>query len=620
MLQSALLMKTQIYKQRYTLALSVGLAALLGLLAVLQYRWLSRASAGEHEIMQTDLRNRTDEFRNEFNREIRRAFATFQVKGDVPEAQDWVGFTLDYDNWIASAPYPRLVKSLFLAKTDNKGELFLKRFNESVKRFEPTEWPANLHTLRESYQQQQQSLIDAARNGRREFTDPISEDIPALSYPIVKAASGKQTSTVQEGALSVVIIELDLDYMKQTFIPTLAKRLLTDNGVARYNLVVLSNLDPKVVIYNYGSKHDGDFSSGDATCNILTLNGGDISLDLPSLPVYKRVEGAGTPRGDPSKINSGTYTMVVPPALTSKLNAFRATLKDESGRWRVVINHDAGSLTAAVTQTRHRNMAVSFGILALLGASIVMIIMIARRAQNLAQRQIEFVAGVSHEFRTPLSVIHAISENLADGLISDKRQVEQCGVVIRNDVQRLATMVEQVLEYAGVNQGKRLYQTEPVDLSELIDRVLAGSGLQETEGEWQIEKDIESGLPMVLADCSAIESALRNVLDNAAKYSGSDRRVRVEAHAEPGRQARNVQILIRDVGKGIAPVDLPHIFEPFYRGREVVGSQIHGSGLGLSLAKNIMEAHGGTITVTSVLGNGTCFTLQLPAVTDGASA
>lgn len=613
-------MRTQIYKQRYTLALSVGLAALLGLLAVLQYRWLSRASAGEHEIMQTDLRNRTDEFRNEFNREIRRAFATFQVKGDVPEAQDWVGLTQDYDNWLASAPYPRLIKSLFLAKTDNQGELFLTRFDESVKRFEPTEWPANLHTLRESYQQQQQSLIDAAKNGQRIVTDPITEDIPALSYPIVKTASGKQTSTVQGGALSVVIIELDLDYMKQTFIPTLAKRFLTDNGVPSYNLVVLSNLDPKVVIYNYGPKHDGDFSSGDATCNILTLSSGDISLDLPALPIYKRVETPGTPRGDPSKINPGTYTMVLPVGLSSKSNAFSATLKDESGRWRVVINHNAGSLTAAVAQIRHRNMAVSFGILALLGASIIMIIIIARRTQNLAQRQIEFVAGVSHEFRTPLSVIHAISENLADGLISDKLQVEQCGIVIRNDVQRLAAMVEQVLEFAGVNQGKRLYQATPVDLSELIDRVLAGSALHQAENEWHIEKDIESNLPMVLVDRSAIESALRNVLDNAAKYGGSDRRVRIEAHAEPGKQSRNVQIVIKDEGKGIAPVDLPHIFEPFYRGTDVVASQIHGSGLGLSLAKNIMEAHGGTISVTSVQGDGSCFTLQLPAITDAASA
>jgi signal transduction histidine kinase len=613
-------MKNQIFKQRYMLALGGGLAVLLVLLGVLQYRWLNRVSAGEHEIMQTSLRNRTEDFRNEFNREIRRAYATFQVSGDVPQTQEWVGFTQDYDNWTATAPYPRLIKNLFLAKTGNNGQLLLMHFDASVKRFEPTEWPTNLSGLRESYQQQQQSLIDAANNTqRRILTDPITEEIPALSYPIVKVTSGKQKHAAQEGELSVVIIELDLDYIKQTFIPTLAKRLLTDNGVPSYDLVVLSNSDSRVVIYSSGHKHDGDFSSGDATCNILTLTG-DAKVDLSSLQVYQSVETAGTPRGDLSKINPSTYTKVVPTAVTNKLNEMLAMFKDQSGRWRVVINHDAGSLTAAVAQTRHRNMAVSFGMLSLLGVSIIMIIVIARRGQHLAQRQLEFVAGVSHEFRTPLSVIHAISENLADGLITDKQQVEQCGIVIRNDVQRLAAMVEQVLEFAGVYQGKRLYQPTPIDLPELIDRVLARAALQQPENEWHIEKDIESNLPAVLGDYAAIESAMQNVLDNAAKYGGLQCWIRVEAHSEPGKQSRSVQITIKDGGRGIAPSDLPHIFEPFYRGKEVVASQIHGNGLGLSLVKNIIEAHGGTITAVSVPGKGTTFTLRLPAATNCASA
>jgi len=177
-----------------------------------------------------------------------------------------------------------------------------------------------------------------------------------------------------------------------------------------------------------------------------------------------------------------------------------------------------------------------------------------------------------------------------------------------------------VMEFAGVYQGKRLYQPTPIDLPELIDRALARAALQQPENEWHIEKDIESNLPAVLGDYAAIESAIRNVLDNAAKYGGLECWIRVEAHSEPGKQSRSVQITIKDGGRGIAPSDLPHIFEPFYRGKEVVASQIHGNGLGLSLVKNIIEAHGGTIAVVSVREKGTSFTLRLPAATNCATA
>ncbi|HKP84807.1 MAG TPA: HAMP domain-containing sensor histidine kinase, partial [Blastocatellia bacterium] len=262
---------------------------------------------------------------------------------------------------------------------------------------------------------------------------------------------------------------------------------------------------------------------------------------------------------------------------------------------------------------RNRNLAVSFGILTLLAISMIIIIISARRAQQLARQQMEFVAGVSHEFRTPLSVIHAISENLADGLITDGQQIEQCGVVIRNDVRRLAGMVEQVLEFAGASRGKSLYQPTPVDLTNLIEQVVARYSMSEPQKELRIEKEIEPNLPAVLADHAALTCAVRNIFDNAVKYGGAHNWIGIKAQAQAGELARSVRITIEDKGIGIAPADLPFIFEPFYRGREVLAAQIHGNGLGLSLVKNIIEAHGGTVTVASALGEGSSFTLNLPA-------
>jgi two-component system sensor histidine kinase VicK len=286
----------------------------------------------------------------------------------------------------------------------------------------------------------------------------------------------------------------------------------------------------------------------------------------------------------------------------------------EGADWHVLVRHRAGSVEAAVARLRFKNLAVSFGILFLLAASVVIIIVTARRSQQLARKQMEFVAGVSHEFRTPLAVIHAISENLADGLITEKHEIEKCGMVIRDDVRRLAGMVEEVLQLAGAFRGKALYHRAPVDLSKLIDQVLARYPQLGQGAEWQLEKHIEARLPLIMADSSAVASALGNILDNAIKYSGDQQWISIKAHMQttpwPG-----VVIIVEDRGRGITAGDLAHVFEPFYRGNEVRAAQIHGNGLGLSLVKNIVDAHGGSIRVESVVGQGTRFILTLPAAT-----
>jgi len=224
----------------------------------------------------------------------------------------------------------------------------------------------------------------------------------------------------------------------------------------------------------------------------------------------------------------------------------------------------------------------------------------------------EFVAGVSHEFRTPLAVIHAISENLADGLITDKQEIEQCGLVIRDDVRRLTGMVEQVLELAGAFRGRTFYHRSPVDVSNVIDQVLRRYTTPNHDPEWHIEKYIEANLPLVLADPSALASAVGNIIDNAMKYGGDQRCIGIKAQMQSGGQNPIVDITIEDKGIGIPPGELLHIFDPFYRGAEVRAAQIHGSGLGLSLVKNIVEANGGTIMVVSTPGRGSAFTLSLP--------
>jgi signal transduction histidine kinase len=202
-------------------------------------------------------------------------------------------------------------------------------------------------------------------------------------------------------------------------------------------------------------------------------------------------------------------------------------------------------------------------------------------------------------------------------VIDDRQQIRRYGEVIRNEGRRLTEMVEQVLEFAGIQSGRKAYNISSVDVASVIDRALVAMEPALESDDFRIEKRIAAYLPPVMADSSALSRAIQNLLDNAMKYSGDSRWIGVSARTEVIYGKFEVQITVSDKGMGIAPADMPRVFEPFHRGQATVAAQIHGSGLGLSLVKHILEAHGGRVDVRSVEGEGSSFTLHLPAEVGG---
>ena len=582
-------MRLKPYKPSMTVLLIAVLVALLTVLAILQYRWLGQISIAERQTMQTNLRNQARGLQEEINLEIDKFGSRLRMSDASLRSESWDELAERFSRWKDSAAYPGLIKNLFLAHIDRDGQFDLLQLDDSVKHFKPILWPENFADIRSRFEPKRFSAgseserREAGPTAGREIGPMIehgylAEDIPAIARFTVELET-MQGSDNQEARRRVgpetinvflrsplAIAVLDIDYIKQVFIPALFKRRFTVDGSLDYDMAIVYR--QPVEERTEKAARDGEAPrsrSGDATINMFSF--GPNSAEL----------------------NRGL-------------------------RWQIVISHRAGSLDAAVAQARRRNLIASFGILSLLGVSLVVIIVSSRRAQRLARKQMDFVAGVSHEFRTPLAVIHAISENLADGLITDKQQIEQCGEVIRDDTRRLAGMVEQVLEFAGASRGKNLYQPQSVNVNELIDQALTANPILEAHRNWHVEREIESNLPEVMADPAALGSAVRNIIDNAVKYGGASNWIGIKAQSHAIDHTRRVEITIADKGIGIPDSDLPHIFEPFYRGSAVVAAQIHGNGLGLSLVKNIVEAHGGTITVSSASGQGSSFSLSLPAV------
>jgi signal transduction histidine kinase len=312
------------------------------------------------------------------------------------------------------------------------------------------------------------------------------------------------------------------------------------------------------------------------------------------------------------------------------VNDIRISQAIGSPAWQFVVQHTAGSLDAAVAQLRRRNLYLSFGILAVLASGVGLVVVNARRSERLAAQQMDFVATVSHELRTPLAVIRSAAQNLSAGVVHEPAQARRYGDLIEQEGRRLTDMVEQVLAYAGVSDARGLVSARPADAGAIVgDAARASAPLVEAAGfEQQI--DIAADLPAVLADEGAIRRAVHNLISNALKHGADGRWLGIAVGRGPGAgglrtatrpgSANEVQISVSDRGRGIDAQDLPHVFEPFYRGRYALDRQIQGNGLGLSLVKRIAEAHGGRVSVHSAPGEGTTFTLHIPALNEALAA
>ncbi len=262
-------------------------------------------------------------------------------------------------------------------------------------------------------------------------------------------------------------------------------------------------------------------------------------------------------------------------------------------------------------------MTLGFGGLTLAFAGLAGLAWTVRRERALARRQMEFVAGVSHELRTPLAVIQSAGFNLSRGKIPDPDRVKRYGEVIQTEGRRLGAMVEQILDYAGIQAGRERYHFAPVPIGDTLRRITAEFEPDLTADGWTIEVAVPADLPDAVVDVPAFESMIRNLIQNAAKYAASGKRLRVAAEMERRRGRDVVRIAVADRGPGIDRRERGDIFEPFYRGRHTA-SAVSGAGLGLSLVQRHAQAHGGRVTVADNPGGGALFVIEIPTRTQGA--
>jgi len=623
---------------------SMGLVILLGLLAWLQYRWLGEVSQADRARRQTLLRQRAAEFADDFDREIARLYVSFQIDGATID-HETSAFGARYDAWRESARAPQIVRGIFLVDASQPARI--REYRADDRRFVDAGWPADLAPLRTrigALGAPGQKTVDALSILR----DPIVPSIPALiiALPQVQTFEAGRVRLLTDLHLSVraIVVALDAEYLRSAFLPALADRYFPANDMDAYRFAIVDARDPATAVFSRGIAPGTrlDAAQADAATGMFTFRPElvDRLVGVPRTAIFGGSAGRSV-----SIVTTGpsVRTVTPPPAVEGagreRLSVFfqerTATIARGRGDrrtsvvgadvsvfpapvWQLVLQHPAGSLDAAVAHTRRRNLGLSFGILALLGASALLIVVNARRSQRLARQQMEFVATVTHELRTPLTVIRSAAQNLSAGVVHDAAQTRRYGDLIDVEGRRLSEMVEQVLDYAGLTDRK-LRNASVNDLGDLVQGVAGAFEAMAAAGNVRIDVTVDDRLPPVMGDADALRRAVRNLLTNALKYGGDGGWIGVEVRRAGGHgQQHDVQISVSDRGRGIDPGDLPHIFEPFFRGARAVKDQVSGNGLGLSLVKRIVEAHGGHVTVTTAPGEGATFTISLSGARTGA--
>jgi two-component system sensor histidine kinase SenX3 len=205
-------------------------------------------------------------------------------------------------------------------------------------------------------------------------------------------------------------------------------------------------------------------------------------------------------------------------------------------------------------------------------------------------------------------------------MVQDKEQLARYGNAIKNQAAQLRQLIEQILQFASVRRNKNVYDLRPAAVEGIIESALENTSELIRGAGFRVETSIQPRLPSVMMDERALSHSLQNLITNAVKYGGEACWIGISAASRQTTRGSEVLITVADHGIGISSDEAKQIFDPFYRGTEARAAQIHGSGLGLPLAKSMVEAMGGCITVESRPQSGSSFTIHLPATAEAAEA
>jgi signal transduction histidine kinase len=612
-----------------------GIAVLLVMLGTLHYYWSTQIKRAAEVRVGADLESVMIKWHLDFYGEFSTVCVALQIGPDSGERDSWEDYLHRYARWGRPGNIDNsgehlytnrdLVRDIYIWETSKRTDPRLLRLNADKEKIEASALPPDLQPLLAHLQGNSSNLrvalhaweADGSGNeigrGPEEPPSPsyslrsnaetgwqFDERIPALVHPIFHYTHHRAFDTKALSSLDPVdwvVVVLNFETIQKRILPGLMQRYFRGSQGLEYKLAVIAEGKSARVLYSsdpeFGTRVD---SASDSVMNIFGPPPESARSDL-----WRIGESTTSLRGeDWHRFSSPVWFPVIQPT-------------SDGGPWVLVLQNRQGPLDAPVIRVWRINLLTGGAVLLLLAASMVLIVVASRRAQTLANLQMDFVASVSHELRTPLAVILSAGENVQDGLPDGRSAFMEQGLIITEHAHQLMELVDQALRFAVAAKGTGYRNVHPLQPAELIESALRSTNELLQEAGFTVEQQVPAGLPSIVGDLSALSQCLQNLIINAVKYSSRNRWIGLSAKIDEGASGRReIRISVEDHGVGISSSDLQQIFEPFYRSPQAIAAQIHGTGLGLSIAQRNAEAFGGRLSVVSEVGVGSVFTLHLP--------
>lgn len=619
-------------RARKPFALVVAATAVLWVIvAALQYKWARELSAVTEVRVGGDLQSLMTQWHRDLYDELSTVCIALQVGPDSGAHDAWNDYLQRYADWtqtgarsqFSQTPLvsPDLVTEIYEWNTSGPGQPELLRLNPLQKTLDPVAAPPALTTMLQRLEENSANVqmamraweLDSPRGsagngsanrGTISGTNPLAgwqldDRIPALVHPVLHHSDPFNSQTpVDRAAVDWLVVVLNLNVIQTRILPELANRYFAGPGGLAYRLAVIDTDSQPRVIY-----------SSDPDLRIEDVMSFDSVMDIFSTSPGNRNSAFWQKLKDDRSLQEETWRNFSAPGWFPVIQY--GTADDP---WVLVLQHKTQPVSGIAKTLWRRNLLIGGVAVMLLGVNIGVILFAARRAEKLAQTQMEFVASTSHELLTPLAAIYCSGQNAKDGLLQTKDDLIAHGSIVTAQARELIDLVKQNLLFAATKSGTQQFALRPLQLPDLLQSVERNVAGLAGEYKCRVRYEIPPDLPEVVGDHSALTQCLQNLISNAIKYNDKGGEIVVSASFDPmQRQQPEIQIGVKDHGRGIAPEDLQHIFEPFYRSRKVIDAQIRGTGLGLTVAARIAEAMAGRLTVVSQLGIGSTFTLHLPA-------
>ena len=568
--------------RRITPVIAIILGLLFLALGTLQWRWIGKMEEGELFFKSRRIGYAAWLFKCVFDHEIESLARAFEA-GTTPYEELAAELTDRRKVWNKSTQWPGLLKSVY--RLPNVRPLLPNLDHlTSEGQWQTMPWPSSLATAESAIINAGTEVQWLSRSVR------VVPEVPALIVPLEGESDG-----------SLLVLELDRDFMASQFVPDILRWLFPAKFYDALEVVVVESESGRVLFSNSAITSESEFGRTDTTYGLVPKH-----RDYELLQ-FKR---ARTPFGPP--VVSAEW---LPEEDSSFSEEYREWFKwlwhhlYESGHWRLLVRGSHLPHEQQAAHQRFRNAGVGFGILGLSTLIAGALILVTRRTQRRARHRMELMARVSHELRTPLTVLGAAGENLADNLVKDGGHLRHYGWLIQKETRRLQETVENVLHLARRDSKTQVVDKRLIDLVKLVEESLQLSAeLIEREG-FEVERHFEEASVPARVEPRSVRSAILNLLSNALKYGRRARWLRLTIEHDSGNEIR---IAVQDRGPGIPDHELTKLFEPYFRGGHTRSNSIEGTGLGLAVVHDVMDAHGGRVSVASEHGVGTIFTLHFP--------